>query len=92
MDTLSKYVHPKPLIIEERYTFHKAEDWESGTVWQYLTKLQKLAETCQFEALRERFVCGFSFTANSTQITQAMLTLHTTAKKACATELTEKEG
>ena len=42
VDTLAQHVDPKPIIIAERYKFHKAEQEESETVRQYLAKLQKL--------------------------------------------------
>ena len=63
VDTLAQHVDPKQIIITERYKFHKAEQEELETVRQYLAKLQKLAETCEFgpyreEAIRDWFVCG----------------------------------
>ena len=63
MDSLSQHLDPKPITIAERFKFHKAEQEESESIRQYLAKLQKLAETCEFggyreEAIRDRFVCG----------------------------------
>ena len=54
---------PKPIVIAERFKFHKAEQEESDSVRHYLVKLQKLAETCEFGeylevAIRDRFACG----------------------------------
>ena len=54
---------PKPIIIAQRFKFHKAEQEELESVRQYLTKLQKLPETSEFgayckEAIRNQFVCG----------------------------------
>ena len=88
---------PKPLIIAERYKFHKAEEEQSESVWQYLADLRKLAETCKLalyreEAIRERFVCGLRLQLIQPKLLpEATLTLHTAVQKACATELTEKE-
>ena len=56
MDTLAQHVDPKPIIITERYKFHKAQQEESETVRQYLAKLQKLAETCEFGPYREEAI------------------------------------
>ena len=39
----AKHLDPKPIVIAERYKFHKAEQEESESIRQYLAKLQKLA-------------------------------------------------
>ena len=98
VDTLAQHVDPKPIIIAERYKFHKAEQEKSETVRQCLAKLQKLAETCEFgpyreEAIRDRFVCGLrSQSIQRKLLAEAMLSLQTAVEKACASELTEKEA
>ena len=98
VDTLAQHVDPKPIIIAERYKFHKAQQEESETVRQYLAKLQKLAETCEFgpyreEAIRDRFVCGLrSQSIQRKLLAEATLSLQTAVEKACASELTEKEA
>ena len=90
VDTLAQHVDPKPIIIAERYKFHKAEQEESETVRQYLAKLQKIAETCEFgayreEAIRDRFVCGLrSQSIQRKLLAEATLTLQTAVDKACA--------
>jgi hypothetical protein len=97
MDTLAQYVGPKLIIIAERYKFHKAEQEESESVGQYLAKLQKLAETCEFglyceEAIRDQFVCGLLAQSIEHKLLAVVsLTLQTAVKKTCATELMEKE-
>ena len=98
VDTLAQHVDPKPIIIAERYKFHKAEQGESETVRQYLAKLQKLAETCKFgayreEAFRDWFVCSLrSQSIQRKLLAEATLTLQTAVEKACASELREKEA
>ena len=98
MDTLAQHVDPKPIIIADRYKLHKAEQEESETVRQYLAKLQKLAETCEFgayheEAIRDRFVCGLrSKSIQRKLLAEATLTLQTAVKKSCASGLTEKDA
>ena len=52
---------PKPIVIAERYKFHKCNHVEGQSIREFLAKLQKLAETCEFggyrdEALRDRLV------------------------------------
>ena len=87
-----------PIIIAERYKFHKAEQEESESVRQYLAKLQKFAETCEFgayrgEAIRDRFVCGLHSQAIQRKLlAEATLTLQTAVEKALASELTDKEA
>ena len=98
VDTLAQHVDPKPIIIAERYKFHKSELEESETVRQYLAKLQKLSETCEFgpyreEAIGDRFVCGLrSQSIQRKLLVEATLTLQTAVEKACASKLTEKEA
>ena len=60
--SLSQHLDPKPIIIAECYKFHKAEQEESECIRQYLAKLQKLAETCEFGGYRVRklFVTGLT--------------------------------
>ena len=95
--TLAKHLDPKPIVIAERFKFHKAEQEESESVRQYLVKLQKLAETCEFgeyreEAIRDRFVCGLKVRSIQRKLlAEATLSLQTAIEKACAAELTEKE-
>ncbi|XP_038064022.1 uncharacterized protein K02A2.6-like [Patiria miniata] len=60
---LTAHLAPRPLVIAERFRFHKRDQKEGERVSTYLAGLRKLAEHCQFgdylnEALRDRFVCG----------------------------------
>ena len=47
VEILTKHLDPKPIVIAERYKFHKAEQEESESIRQYLAKLQKLVEMLQ---------------------------------------------
>ena len=40
VDTLAQHVDPRPIIITERYKFHKGEQEQLETIRQYLAKLQ----------------------------------------------------
>ena len=60
---LQSHYDPKPLIIAERFQFHKREHKEAESVSDYCAALKRASEHCEFkpfleEALRDRFVCG----------------------------------
>lgn len=60
---LQAHFAPKPLVIAERFRFHKRNQGEEETVAQYVAVLKGLSEHCEFgayleDALRDRFVCG----------------------------------
>ena len=61
--TLRDHYEPKPIVIAERFHFHKREQHEGEGVAEYSAALKKCSEHCAFgtfleEALRDRFVCG----------------------------------
>ena len=61
--TLRDHYEPKPIVIVERFHFHKREQHEGEGVAAYSAALKKCSEHCAFgtfleEALRDRFVCG----------------------------------
>ncbi|XP_062620772.1 uncharacterized protein K02A2.6-like [Saccostrea cucullata] len=62
--TLRKHLCPKPLVIAERFRFHKREQAEGETILDYVAALRKLSEHCLFDEailddmLRGRLVCG----------------------------------
>ena len=63
VNILTSHLSPKPLVIAERFRFHKRDQKEGERVSVYQAELRKLAEHCNFgeylnEALRDRFVCG----------------------------------
>ena len=97
VDNLAKHLDPKPIVIAERFKFHKAEQQESESIRDFLARLKKLTETCEFggyreEAIRGRFVCGLKErTIRRKLLAVADLTLQSAVEKACAAELTEKE-
>ena len=62
---MGRNLTPKPFDIAERYKFHKCNELEGQSIREFLAKLQKSAETCEFggyrdEALRNRLVCGIT--------------------------------
>ena len=62
-ELLVSHYSPKPILIAERYKFHRRNQHESETVAQFVVELKRLALKCEsgtfFEAaLRDRLVCG----------------------------------
>ena len=62
-EQLDKHLNPKPLVIAERFRFHKRDQNPGEGVLQYIAELRKLAITCNFgnvldDTLRDRSVCG----------------------------------
>ena len=60
---LRQHLKPKPLVIAERFEFHRRVQKENETVAGYMAELRTLADKCEFgtylsEALRDRLVCG----------------------------------
>lgn len=63
VEIMARQLTPKPIVTAGRYKFHKYEQEEGQSVRDFLAKIQKLAETCDFgafrdEALRDKLVCG----------------------------------
>ena len=60
---LEARLSPKPLIIAERYRFHKRDQRSRETIAQYIADLRRLARHCEYgnhleDALRDRLMCG----------------------------------
>lgn len=95
---LRNHLTPKPLIIAERFRFHKRSQHDGETVTQYLAELRKLAEYCDFganlnDSLRDRFVCGLK--AENIQkrlLSEAQLTLTKALEMAVAMETGTKDA
>lgn len=63
VEILQNHLSPKPLLIAERFRFHKRDQNEGEGVSTYVAVLKKLSEHCQLgenlnDTLRDRFVCG----------------------------------
>ena len=62
---LKKHYEPKPLVIAERFAFHRRSQRPQESVKDFAAELQRLTIHCEFgahldEALRDRFVCGLA--------------------------------
>ena len=60
---LKKQFEPKPLVIAERFTFHRRNQLSTRSVLDYVAELRCLGMHCEFgdyldQALRDRLVCG----------------------------------
>ena len=63
VEILNSHLHPKPLVIAERFNFHNRFRNDSESVADFAAQLKKLSAHCEFgtfmdDALRDRFVCG----------------------------------
>ena len=63
MDALTAHLVPKPIVIAERFRFHKRNQMEGEKFKSYVAVIQKLAEHCDFgtslsDTLRDRLLCG----------------------------------
>uniref|UniRef100_A0A3P9MT26 Retrotransposon gag domain-containing protein n=1 Tax=Poecilia reticulata TaxID=8081 RepID=A0A3P9MT26_POERE len=63
VDTLQKHFNPAPLVIAERFRFHKRNQMKDESISEYMAELRKLLQHCDFKtgldvALRDRLVCG----------------------------------
>ena len=69
VDNLTKHLDPKPIVIAERFKFPKAEQQESDSLRDFLPRLKKLSETCEFGGYREEAVhVWFKGANDSTQV------------------------
>ena len=72
---LKGHLSPKPLIIAERFRFHKRDQRSDETVREYVVQIRKLSENCEFgthlqDSMRDCLVCGL----HNTDIQKKLLT------------------
>jgi hypothetical protein len=63
VNLLRDHLTPKPIVIAERFRFHKRNQLQCESVNAHIAELRKLTEFCEFGlnlnvTLRDRFVCG----------------------------------
>ena len=71
--TLTRHYEPKPIVITERFHFHRRNQGSGESVAEYMAELCRLATHCQFgeyldEALRDTLVCGMRNTATQKRL------------------------
>ena len=62
-DILKQHYEPKPLVIEERFHFHRRFQTADELIAEFMAQLRRLSKHCDFkeyleQALRDRLVCG----------------------------------
>ena len=74
-EIVTAHYSPKPILVAERFKFHRRIQLESESIAQFVVELKRLALKCEFgvfleEALRDRLVCGLK----NVQIQKKLLT------------------
>ncbi|XP_039519644.1 uncharacterized protein K02A2.6-like [Pimephales promelas] len=95
---LSAHFSPKPLVIAERFRFHKRNQEEGETITMFVAALKKLSEHCEFgdvlnDTLRDRLVCGLRSEAIQKRLlSESNLTLQKATEISVGMELAAKEA
>lgn len=95
---LKDHYSPKPLIIAERFRFHKRNQEEGESVAQFVAVLKQLSEHCDFgtslsDTIRDRLVCGLRSEAIQKRLlTEATLTLDKAIKISTSMEMAAREA
>ncbi|KAI5086647.1 hypothetical protein C0J45_23302, partial [Silurus meridionalis] len=98
VNTLKAHFSPKPLVIAERFRFHRRNQLEGESVAVFVAVLKKLAEHCEFgdvlnDTLRDRLVCGLRCKGIQKRLlTESNLTLQRAIELSVSMELAAKEA
>ena len=90
---LVQHFKPQPVIVAERFQFHKRDQHPDETINEFMIELWKLAHSCDFgdfldQTLRNRFVCGLANTNTQKQLlSEKDLTLKRAVTVATAMEM-----
>ena len=92
---LTRHMAPKPLVIAERFRFHKRDQREGESINEYAAELQRLSEHCDSgtglnDALRDRLVCNEG--VQKRLLTKENLTFDKALKMAEAAEQAGKDA
>ena len=96
--TLKRHFEPKPLVIAERFHFHRRNQIATESVSEYVAQLRGLATHCEFgeflnDALRDGLVCGLNNTsAQKRLLSEATLTLAKAVEIVQSKEAAEKSS
>ena len=91
-EKLRDHYEPRPIIIAERFHFHKRDQHSGESITEFVAELRRLAARCKFEAfldeaLRDRFVCGLrSETIQRSLLSEKELTFASAVEKAKSME------
>ena len=92
-EVLVQHYKPTPLIIAERFAFHKQDQLPEEKVNDFLIELRRQAQSCDFgdfleQALRDRFVRSLvNASVQKRLLTEKNLTLEQAASLATAIEM-----
>ena len=95
---LDNHLSPKPLVIAERFRFHKRDQKDGESIPVYVAELRKLSEHCDFkanlnDALRYRLVCGIKHGNNQKKLlSESDLTLQKAIDIETAMETAAKDA
>nr|XP_061786525.1 uncharacterized protein K02A2.6-like [Nerophis lumbriciformis] len=98
VDVLTQHFSPKPLMLAERFGFHRRNQEEGESVTMFVAALRKLAEHCEFgqglnDALRDRLVLGLrNEAAQKKLLTESNPTLQKVIEISVAMEMASKEA
>ncbi|CAB3984637.1 oocyte zinc finger 6-like [Paramuricea clavata] len=92
------YLSPKPLLIAERFRFHKRDQRDDENINTYVAEIKKLSKHCEFgtalnDSLRGRFVCGlYNESIQKRLLVETSLTFEKALKLAVAMETAIKDS
>ena len=92
LELLKGHFKPRTIIIYERFKFYQCNQEQGETIADFVARLRKLAQSCNFEdflelALRDRFVMGISnSTSQQLLLAEEVLSLEKAVKIASARE------
>ena len=90
---LKKQFEPQPVIIAERFQFHRQQQEANETTAEYVAELRRLATTCEQQALRDRVVCGLRHEPSRMKLlTESKLTLNEAIEIAQSVEAAERNS
>ena len=95
---LDNHLSSKPLVIAERFRFHKRDQKDGESILVYVAELRKLSEHCDFkanlnDALRDRLVCGIKHgNIQKRLLSESDLTLQKAIDIATAMETAAKDA
>ncbi|KAK7909596.1 hypothetical protein WMY93_014280 [Mugilogobius chulae] len=98
VEILKDHYAPKPLIIAERFRFHKRNQEDGESVAQFVAVLKRLSEHCDFglslnDTIRDRLVCGLRSEAIQKRLlTETNLTLKKATDISTSMEMAAKEA
>ncbi|XP_073672002.1 uncharacterized protein [Paramisgurnus dabryanus] len=98
VQALQAHFTPRPIVIAERFKFHKRNQAEGESIAQYVAVLKKLAQHCEFgdnlnDALRDRLVCGLSSESIQRKLlTESALTYQKAVDIAMSMEAVSRES